>query len=125
MPFIKGDRVTVTDPSSTYYGKFGTVTRYWSDLECPVVDVILDDLFGTATFNETSIAIGEYVVRPLPEYEYNIKVHDKVFYTVWSTEKEMLALWKVESLDNVNGLLQILQPTGKLVRRIKTEIEDV
>jgi hypothetical protein len=121
MPFMEGDRITVTSPASKYYGKFGTVTSYWSDLVCPVVNVLLDDLFGTATFNETSVAIGEYVVRPLPEYEYNVEVKGRPFYT-WCEEWIILEVWDSTTFEQAKAKL----PKGwKFIKRIKSVIEDV
>jgi hypothetical protein len=130
MPFIEGDRITVTDPASAYYGHFGTVSTYWSNLECPIVDVKLDEFFVPATFNETSIAVGEHVVRPLPEYEYNLRVDGKIFYTVWSTQKEMVDLWlngsfNGHTLQELKEYLAEYRPDWKLVRRVRSEIEDV
>lgn len=130
MPFMEGDRVTVTDPASAYYGHFGTVSAYWSNLECPIVDVKLDEFFVPATFIDTAIAFGEHVMRPLPEYEYNLRVDGKIFYTVWSSEKEMVDLWldgtfEGRTLQELKEYLAEYWPQYTLVRRLKSEIEEV
>lgn len=122
MPYLKGDRITITDPNSGYYGKFGTVIRYWDELECPVVDAILDGLFGTATFNETSVAIGEYVVRPLPEYEYNVQVKGRPFFANWREERIILEVWDSTTFEQAKTKLH---DGWKFIKRIKSVIEDV
>jgi hypothetical protein len=56
------------------------------------------------------------------EYEYNLRHFGKVFYDTWQTEKEITALWMVKGLDTITENL----PEGfTLVRRIRSEIEDV
>jgi hypothetical protein len=122
MPFMENDRVTVTDPNSAYYGKFGTVLVYWSELECPVAEVKLDGFLVPATFSETSIAIGEHVIRPLAKYEYNIQAKGQPFYANWCEEWIILEVWDSTTFEQAKTKL----PEGwKFIKRIKPVIEDV
>ena len=70
-------------------------------------------------------AIATFPGEEMSEYEYNLRVDGKIFYTVWSTEEEMVALWKVENLNEVKKRLNTLRPGCVVVRRIRTEIEEV
>jgi hypothetical protein len=123
MPYKEGDRVTVTNSESIYIGSWGTVTKYFGDFDFPKVEVKLYGYVVPKVFYDFEVALGEHKVWP--EYEYNLYVDGKVFYDVWSTKEEMISLWQVEDLLEVKKRLDTLRPGCKLVRRVRSEIEDV
>lgn len=64
------------------------------------------------------------------EYEYNLRVEGDIFYSIWSTEKQMIDLWldgtfKGQTLQELKEYLAEYWPQYVLVRRLKSEIEEV
>jgi hypothetical protein len=57
-----------------------------------------------------------------PEYEYNLRVDGKIFYDTWCDEDMILGLWDSADLDEVKSRLR---PGWILIRRVKSEIEEV
>jgi hypothetical protein len=122
MPYMPGDRVTITDLGSVYAEYWGTVVQYFDHFDLPKVEVKLDGYVGTRVFDDTALALGE-LKDVGPAYEYNLRKDGRIYYDSWSTTQEMTALWNVDTLEEVKERAAIYG--GTLVRRVKSEIEDV